>query len=83
MLERPTWAAALRAAVETGICGVGEEELLLSAGAYHSPLALVTGEFGLAYRGGGRLPIARTLYLPLFECRWARHLPQCRHCRCG
>ena len=72
LLERQAWAGCLqRACVE-----VGDEELVLSMGNYHSPLRLVLGDFGMEYRTitGSKpraLPPTSRIYLPLFESRCA------------
>eukprot|EP00887_Chlorella_sp_A99_P000255 scaffold13.g255.t1 len=76
---REAWAACLRRPPHHAGGGMemGEEGLLLTVGVYHSPLALVQGEFGIAYRAppGSRarpqLPAPRQPRFPLFECRHA------------
>ena len=72
--ERPRWAAHLAARPLED----EEGELLLSAGLYRSPLALVTGEFGVRYerarRGGGGAalrPRRAPPLAPTFVCRRA------------
>ena len=55
---------------------VREDELLLTLGSYHSPMALCIDEFGLVYTGHAQvksdpLPSAAGQYLPLLECRCA------------
>lgn len=53
-----------------------EDELLLGLGLYHSPLALVEEEFGVAYKGTLSAEIASLQpsscgsYLPVMECRY-------------
>ena len=53
---------------------VRQDELLLTLGSYHSPMALCIDEFGLAYTGHAQLksdplPSAAGKYSPLLECR--------------
>ncbi|GAB4815183.1 hypothetical protein N2152v2_002229 [Parachlorella kessleri] len=66
--ERPAWKSFLKETV------IRQDELLLTLGSYHSPMALCVDEFGMAYTGHAQLksnplPSAAGQYLPLLECR--------------
>jgi hypothetical protein len=57
---------------------VRQDELLLTLGSYHSPMALCVEEFGVAFTGHAQLksdplPCLSRAYFPMLECRWAAH----------